>query len=282
MKTAFRVTLCLSGVALISFALFTGYRWYYKLAPSKKVLDPEWVSAHSPEAYWNEVQAGIRRGQWNHDDGFAVGRNGDKSWATWIMTRVEPNTSMGCLGSQYYHSATAMEYITNQRVGENSDDWLAWWENNASTSQLEWISDGFKLHDISLDPSPTSNQVKSLLDVLGEKKSDDDDNEYLRYNAFRWLRDSGFDPVEFVVGDADLSDTHMAGLHEYARREHYFPRALKLGLINLGNDDQEVYFEPPMMLDPVFEKKMRLQVWGALALGIIVLGFCVAKRKKKG
>ncbi|MGO9806342.1 MAG: hypothetical protein ACLPKH_06440, partial [Rhodomicrobium sp.] len=47
---------------------------------------------------------------------------------------VEPGAFMGCLGGQPCHSATAMQFITNQDAGQNADAWLAWWKKNKSKS----------------------------------------------------------------------------------------------------------------------------------------------------
>jgi len=131
------------AVLLLLGGAFCGYWWFYKLAPSRRTLSPEWYSSHSQQEYWREVQKGIHRGMWFHDDGFTVGMYGDKSWADWIMKHVTPGQSMGCIAGGPCHSASAMQKITNQDVGENADDWLVWWEKNRSKSQEEWIADGF-------------------------------------------------------------------------------------------------------------------------------------------
>src|SRR5688572_32066069 len=92
-----RMAIC-RGVAMLLLVagLFAGYWWLYKLAPARRTLSPQWRAAHSEWEYWREVQKGIHRGVWNHDDGFAVGRYGDKAWAQWIMTHVAPGEDMSC------------------------------------------------------------------------------------------------------------------------------------------------------------------------------------------
>ena len=88
----------LLGVLLLLAGSFFAYWWFYKLGPARHTLDPQWVSSHSQQEYWREVQKGIRRGEWLHDDGVNVGMYGDKSWAERIMSHVSPGTSMDCFG----------------------------------------------------------------------------------------------------------------------------------------------------------------------------------------
>ena len=78
------------SLLLLGLGMFCGYWWFYKLAPARRTLDPEWHASHSQREYWREVQKGIHRGMWLHDDGFAVGMYGDKAWAEWIMAHVKP------------------------------------------------------------------------------------------------------------------------------------------------------------------------------------------------
>ncbi len=162
-----RVLLRLAGLILFLFGLSSGYWWFYKFGPVRHTLDPQWVSRHSQQDYWQEVQKRIHRGNWLHDDGFAVGRFGDKSWAQWIMNHVAPGTSMGCLGGHPQHSATAMQFITNQDVGEDADAWLDWWEMNQSKSQEEWIADGFAQRGLKIDVPPMPDQTRHASHVAG-------------------------------------------------------------------------------------------------------------------
>jgi hypothetical protein len=70
MKQHGRGLLRVLAVLLIGTGGFCGYWWFYKFAPSCRTLDPKWCAAHSQREYWREVQKGIHRGRWSHDDGF--------------------------------------------------------------------------------------------------------------------------------------------------------------------------------------------------------------------
>ena len=97
------------------------------------------------------------------------------------------------------HSALSMQYITNQDVGQDADPWLDWWAKNKSKSQLEWIADGFAQCGIKVSVPPTVEQVPTLLAILGNAGTTRADSpKPLSYNAFRCLRDTGFEPIEFA------------------------------------------------------------------------------------
>ena len=173
LKHKWRILSGMSALLLLFGGLYCAYWWFYELGPARHTLDPEWVASHSEQEFWREVQTGIHRGVWLHDDGFVVGLYGDKSWAEWIMNHVKPGTSMDCLGGYPQHSATAMRFITNQDAGEDADPWLAWWEKNKSKSQEEWIADGFAQRGIKIGVPPTSEQIPTTLAPLGNSDTNE-------------------------------------------------------------------------------------------------------------
>jgi hypothetical protein len=204
------------GLLMIGAGSFVAYWWYYKFAPSRHTLEPAWVASHSTRELWTETQTAIRRGMWWHDDAWPVGYYGDKAWAEWIMAHVKPGTSMGCLNGSPMHSALSMHYITNQYVSEDADPWLAWWEKNKTKSQLEWIADGFAQRGFKVSVPPTAVQAPILLAILDRSKPNSSPGqEPLRYNAFRCLRDSGFDPIKYALSQQSMNDDVKNGLSEY-------------------------------------------------------------------
>jgi hypothetical protein len=271
------------AVMLLLIGVFCGYWWFYKLAPSRRTLSPEWHSSHSQREYWREVQKKIHRGMWFHDDGFTVGMYGDKSWAEWIMKHVTPDQSMGCIGGGPCHSASAMQKITNQDIGENADDWLAWWEKNKSKSQEEWIADGFHQRGFDVDVPPSPKQASVLLGLLGNSQT----NEslaipiHMKYNAFRCLRDSGFEPVGFAISNRTLSTEVACGLLEYAKRLRHWPAACGVGILPFGMAEQDWKGHAlPPILTIKFQIIAYLLVFGPLMFGARLI-ICSFRRKKE-
>jgi hypothetical protein len=268
---------------LLCAGAFCGYWWFYKLAPSRRTLSPEWYLSHSEQEYWREVQKGIHRGMWFHDDGFTVGMYGDKSWSEWIMAHVKPGTSMGCIGGGPCHSASSMRYITNQDVGEDADAWLDWWEDNKSKSQEEWMADGFRLLGFDIDVPPTAEQTPILLALLGNSET----NELraipkeMKYNAFRCLRDSGFEPVAFALSHRTVSEEVERGLLEYAKKERHWPARNGVGILSFGQKDVDLEGHAlPAMLEPSFQIRANALVFGPPLLGAALLICSFRKRMK--
>jgi hypothetical protein len=277
----------LTGLLLLVAGACVAYGWFYKLGPARRTLDPQWVSRHSHQEYWREVQKGIHRGVWLHDDGRTVGMLGDKSWAEWIMNHVTPGGSMGCLGGEPCHSATAMRFITNQDVGEDADAWLDWWEKNKSKSQEQWIVDGFAQHGLEIAVPPTRDQTPAILTLLGnpETKESVAIAEHLKYNAFRVLRDSGFDPLRFALSDRPVSADVERGLLEYGKWQRRWPEAFGVGILPIANHDEGPEEQAlPLLLMPRFRMTAYMLVFAPLVVGIVltVWPFRKAEREPRG
>ncbi|MCC5846361.1 MAG: hypothetical protein JJU05_19095 [Verrucomicrobia bacterium] len=261
-----------AAAVLFGAGLFCGYWWFYKLAPLRKTLDSEWVALHAPRVYWREVQKGIHRGMWFHDDAFTVGLYGDKVWAEWIMARVEPGTGMGCVGEGLTHSATAMKYITNHDLGEEANAWLSWWRENKSKTQVEWIADGFGKHGFEISLPPGYGQVPVLLKILGNPETN---AEYslpggIKYNAFRALRDSGFNPVEYALEHSSVSSEIKSGLIEYLRMERLWPSGNGIGILSFGSPKDDLGWEG-RPLPPLVTTRFQV-IANAIVFGLPVLG----------
>ena len=280
LKHKWRMLSGLSGVLLLLTGSFFAYWWSYKLGPARHTLDQQWVSSHSQQEYWREVQKGIHRGEWLHDDGLNVGMYGDKSWAEWIMSHVRPGTSMDCFGYPC-HSATSMRFITNQDVGEDADRWLGWWEKNKSKSQDEWIADGFAQHGVKIDVPPTPEQTPILLALLANSETNHSAAVLMqvKYNAFRCLRDSGFDPVEFALSHRNIAGDIEKGLKEYSKRLRRYPQAIGVGVLPFGQIDATNHGPVAEMVTPEFQVKAYALVFAPLLVGAAFLAWSFRRRK---
>jgi hypothetical protein len=259
------------GALLCLVGLVCGCLWFYVLAPRRHIWDPAWRSAHSRREHWRETQTAIRRGMWEHDDAFAVGLNGDKAWAEWIMARLKPGADMGCFG-RLGHSATAMRFITNQDVGGTADAWLAWWAENKSKSQEEWVADGFRQRGCGVDMPPKPEQFPALLGLLGDGGADKPATvpRHVKYNAFRCLRDAGFEPVAFALANRQPSAEIQRGLLEYAKREHLWPAADGVGILAFGQKGPED-LPIPALLEPWSQAIAYALIFVPLLLGGVLL-----------
>ena len=78
-------------------------------------------------------------------------------------------------------------------------------------------------HGVTVHLPPTSDDVEPLLRLLGQQSEDEISErkegesrpevvpEYIQYNAFRWLRDSGFQPLRFAASNSGVTlDSNIA------------------------------------------------------------------------
>ena len=178
------------------------------------------------------------------------------------------------------HSATAMQFITNQNVGEDADPWLVWWEKNKSKCQTEWISDGFAQRGIKADVPPTADQIPALLMLLGSSESEHVDcHNALKYNAFRCLRDSGFDPVEFALSHPPLSKDVKQGLAEYRKAYGNYPEEIRIGILPLRTNDATRSGPISAMVTPEYQISANLLAFVPIAIGAILLAWSLRKKK---
>jgi hypothetical protein len=267
-----RVAVRIIAALLLLVSAGIAFVWYYQMGPLRRTHDPDWVRRHSAEGYWHEVRKCIQRWGWKHDDFAPAGYYGDKEFLAWALARLRPGDDISsCFVG---HQDTAFTTITNQNVGEEAAAWLEWCESNQNKSQEEWIQDGFATADIHVSLPPTKADVIPLLELLGEEDVGDTwgYSSSLKYNAFRWLRDSDFDfdPVEFVFAHStDAAEPQIqAGLLEYRKHERRHPNRETAGLLYFGNvtdwyDDWDYIY---LSAHPVFKQRMN-----ALIVGLFVL-----------
>ena len=84
-----------------------------------------------------------------------------------------------------------------------------------------------------MDAPPKPEQWPVLLAILGNTDTNAATKiqGYMRYNAFRFLRDSGFEPVGYALSNSTAAVEIKRGLLQYAKRQRVCPSALGLGLL---------------------------------------------------
>lgn len=173
-----------TGGLLLTVASLLAFTWYFWLAPWRKSYSVIWNSEHTARAQWIQYQKQLNRTGLNHDVSIAIGYYGDKRWMEWIVRTLKPvQKSYGCESGQM-HLPDAPFKITNQRITKDTD-WGTWWSTNKQKTQVEWVRDGFLQQGITLEQPLTTNNIVALLKLVATSKQN-----YLRYNAQRWLRDA--------------------------------------------------------------------------------------------
>ena len=209
MKT--RKCLRFLGVFLLLLACALAYFWFVWITPFKHIYSGAWNRDHSNYGRWIEDQKSIHRIGVTHDAGIEMGYWGGKEWTSWIMKHIKPGQEI--LDCDASHLAGALADMTNQQLGYQADPWLAWWTTNQNKSQLEWIRAGFASKGIVLQQPLTTNNILALL-KLSQLSTNSPVvtstllylRSSLRFNAFRWLRDSGIWPKEFDLKNIPEED----------------------------------------------------------------------------
>ena len=105
----------------------------------------------------------------------------------------------------------------------------------------------------------------------------------MKFNAFRWLRDSGFNPVAFAISNAtESTQTEItAGLLEYFRRERIFPKRDHVGELTFG-EDRDLYADwtLPVMLQPRFKAGVYTLVFGLPCLAVAMIAWTLKKPRR--
>ncbi len=255
------VLLCILGIA-------AAYFWFYRLGPIRRFHDPAWYSQHSWSACWKQSQKSIDRSGWSHST--MVGPCGDKQWAEWIMNHIARGDDISsCAGG---HKDSALRRMTNQDAGDTAKEWLDWWNQNESKSQEEWIRDGFRSHGIDLQAPLTRSNVVSLLKITAYRDQEECGVPgYVQYNAFRWLRDSDFDPHTFSVDDLQTEDGNevLDGLIRLADRAGMFPKNDRIGVLNIGQPPDDLP-TPPAMAEAKFRVMAHVIVFAPICIGCLL------------
>ncbi len=215
--------------ALLAVAAALGW-FVFVFAPARLQREfAGWWFSHTEAARWQERASAIRRWGWVHDDADDVGRYGGKDWAAWIMARMDESHDLS--KCREGHKEGALRMITNHApplLGvkpatggrdrgpwpEQAAWWKQWWKAHRADSQEEWVRQGFAAVGIEIqDQEPLSQEAAEKLLALIGRRSDRptvfkpkvidaatlQPEKYLRYNAMRWLRDSGFDVAAYAV-----------------------------------------------------------------------------------
>ena len=160
---------------------------------------------------------------------------------------------------------------------------IDWWEKNKSKSQEEWIADGFAQRGVTIDMPPTSKQTSVLLTLLGNSETNEAAAvpRHVKYNAFRCLRDSGFDPVEFALSlsHRTISGDIEKGLLEYAKWYRRYPEVSGVGILAFGKNDANKHGPVAEIVTPEFQAKANARVFVPLAIGTALLLWSFRRRK---
>lgn len=238
-----RLVLAGCGLLLLGVGLAVAYWWFYKIAPLRHLADPEWLAAHSEAARWAEEQKDYQRLGSSPDlcfRGDRIGFYGDKEWFLWLEEQIQDPKFRHCGCTE-----NVLALMTNQHVTE----WGQWTEANRGRSQEEWIRDGFFRHGVKVHLPPQADDTIPLLRLLGRKSWDflvgsPEDEEaqnaipsYVQYNAYRWLRDSGFKPMEFTASNPKLlAESEISqGLLTFAAWRAAYPGRDGLGVLAFGS-----------------------------------------------
>ncbi len=286
------VVLAVAGIGLILTACLGFVFWRYVAMPVMRSVAPEFDPQRSMLGIWADTESGTRWDIWGHDTAFTVGKFGDASWAASLAAKVKSGEGIGCLGGRHLDSALCL--LTNHAPPAGSDKqaiaqfWGEWWEDHGHLSQEDWLRLGFEKAGLVLRQPPSKEDWPALLALLGEVQrpgeSDFDVEEapqienapaYLRYNAYRWLRDFGFEPVAFLVEESEqISTPEKNGLLEYQRWEQQFRTAMPGRLAFAPTDDWGWGMgehRKPWGLQPTGQMIVHLALGLVLALGIALL-----------
>lgn len=272
------------GIALTVAGLVAGYFWFYHWGPMRRVLDPAWYLQHSDAAYWEEYRKCLQRSGCTHDWFCVVGRFGDKQSAQWVMDHIQ--TDEDIVSCKVGHKAEGLRFLTNQDAGDSVVAWLAWWERNKSKSQEDWIQEGFRKYDVEIQAPLTPANIIGLLKLAARPKEENGGTpRYIQYNAFRWLRDSDFDPDEFTVKEIPTKDVDrvLQGLVRVAMLSGEHPKDAGVGVLNLGKRlaPPGTFPMKPMFLAMPFQVAANAIVFVPLGTGLLLLWLSFRRGRRR-
>jgi hypothetical protein len=271
------------GVVLIAVGVSAAYWWYYRAAPYRKICDPNWCRQHSALAHWEAFRSRYDRHDWPHD-AFSICIPGDKDFMATLVSRIEPEDEIRAC--DFGHLDRLFPYITNQDAGQTAGAWLAWWKTNQTKSQVDWIRDGFAARGLSVSTQLQDAVIVPLLDLMGNTDTNKVSRipTFLNYNAFRWLRDSGFEPVPYAVSNltARTAAQTKRGLITYANWESIYPRRNGVGILAFGQGkDRWLGWSIPVMFEKRFLAAIYSLIYGVPLLGLALLAVSIRKKRKQ-
>lgn len=228
---------------IVAAGLLAAYWWYYKLAPGRHLTSPTWLASHSELARWQEEQKDYRRMGSSPDvcfRGDSIGFYGGKEWFLWLESKIR--------NSDRFRHCGCTEYALSLMANRQAASWSQWTDANHHRSQEEWIQDGFRDYGVTVHLPPTPDDSLPLLRLLGRTgwntlwrgtrgtNAPGTVPTYVHYNAYRWLRDSGFEPGKFASSNATvvLDPVITAGLLKYSQWCATYPGRDGLGVLAFG------------------------------------------------
>lgn len=272
-----------AGLLVLSAGLAVGYGWLYKLSPMRRLTDPVWCAQHSEAARWAEEQKDYRRMGRAPDLCFLgdrIGFYGNKEWFLWLVEQARhPDRFRVCGCTEY-----ALALMANRHIGS----WAVWAEGNRGHSQEEWIREGFLAQGVMVHLPPQPDDTLPLLKLLGRKSWNflwagpqgtnmpEAVPSYVHYNAYRWLRDSGFDARKFALSNAVLVATAevAGGLVNYSQWLAAYPGEAGAGVLALGGNSAR---DPKGLRPPLASPWLNAGV-NALMVVLVVAGVAMLRR----
>jgi len=280
----------ISGSVLVFAAVCIPFLLWGVLVPGLRITGPpEFSPEYSHEGLWKAGRRSLAFGFWTHDHGFLVGDFGGKEWVGPLVESMVSGEGIGCAGG---HREAALEGITNHSPPEGTDlgaFWSEWWARSAEQTQAEWIRRGFESDGYPVTLPPNERDWPTLLKLLGEKKDGsavrsaghfpEDDFAHprrARYNAFRWLRDSGFDPVVYALGTEAVGDeVTRQGLLAYREFEREFRTGVP-GRLEFAPEDDWGKGMPASLRPGILEPRSQGLLAAVLAL-VFLIGAALAR-----
>ena len=276
-----------AGLLLLGGGIFVAYWWFYKLVPMRHLADPSWRAAHSEKACWEEEQEKYRRVSASPDlcwGGDLIGYYGDKQWFLWLVAKMQGDDGFRVCGC----TETALMFMSNHE----EESWTEFIKQHGQQSQEEWICDGFKQRGVNVHLPPQTEDTLPLLELLGSRSwntlmggpqgtnAPKSVPDYIHYNAFRWLRDSGFNPTAFVVSNsaAFTSEVVRVGVMRFTGWNAAFHSSAGVGLLAFNKQAGKTVRGNP----PITEIWMQAGAWSLAVIPTVLGSFLLfGKRKKK-
>lgn len=260
-------------------AALVWWGWLRPLARGKFAFEqPLWSLAGA----WEQKEKALLAGHWTHDDGFRVGEFGGKDWVERLIHEAAEGRDLeGCGNS---HKDGSLIQITNQqppdKPGMSIEQWWQdWWRDHQHQSQEEWVQEGFAKMGYPIKLPADRSDWKVLLTILGASAGPDQSggvaplhSRSFQYNAFRWLRDTGFEPVKYVLEHPEIpSDMEVTeGILAYQKLQSAFTQKWLPGRLPLSKfEDDEDASGMLRMLPPLAQPQIQGQVD---AVSIAILG----------
>lgn len=218
----------LGWMMIFAGTLGAGGYWFL-VRPWLQGKAPEYAQHLSTQGFWEAKQVHLKWGPWWHEDGNTVGAFGHKEWAARLIQWMADGRTIESCSSGHWEEALPM--ITNQEHAftDSGKAWQEWWRTNGQLTQEEWIRDGFKQVGFDVQLPHSKGDWPALLAILGRSPGPTPADSggmgrrqshtfpyHVRYNAYRWLRDSGFEPVFYVLANQyDISGEELSGAYGF-------------------------------------------------------------------